>query len=101
SRHPTLAADFARLRQTTARPLDPPGRPGRRLFADLWRDLAYSARVLARQPGFAAAATLTLALGIGANTAIFSLVNAALFERLPVRDRDRLVYISRGPARTV
>ena len=101
SEHPTLAGDFGHLRQAVVHPIDPPGRPGRGIFADLWRDIGYSVRLLLRQPGFTAAAVVTLALGIGANTAIFSLVNAALFERLPVRDRDRLAYVWNGPTRNV
>jgi putative ABC transport system permease protein len=101
SEHPTLAGDFGHLRQAVFDPIDPPGRPGRGWFADLWRDIGYSFRLLMRQPGFTAAAVVTLALGIGANTAIFSLVNAALFERLPVRDRDRLAYIWNGAGRNV
>ena len=54
-------------------------------------------------PGFAAAVIVTLALGIGANTAIFSLVNATLLQRLPVEDRDRLYLIrdTRGGNSTV
>jgi predicted permease len=51
--------------------------------------------MLRKQPGFAAAAVLTLSLGIGANTAIFSLVNATLLQRLPVANRERLIYINR------
>ena len=56
-------------------------------------DLRYGARFLSRRPGFAAAAVATLALGIGANTAIFSIVDGVLIKRLPYRDADRLVRI--------
>ena len=52
--------------------------------------------MLRRQPGFTLAAVLTLALGIGANTAVFSLVNATLFQRLRVGDPASLAYVSRG-----
>jgi predicted permease len=59
------------------------------------RDVGYALRMFRRAPSFALAAILTLALGIGANTAIFTVVNATLLQRLPVPDRDRLVYVQR------
>ena len=59
----------------------------------LRQDLAYGFRTLARKPGFTAVAALSLALGIGLNTAIFTLMNAVLLGSLPYRDADRLVAI--------
>jgi len=62
-------------------------------WQDLRRDLGYGARLLWRSPGLTAAAVLTLALGVGANTAIFSLVDAVLLRMLPVRDPGSLVLV--------
>jgi predicted permease len=62
---------------------------------DAVRDVGYALRMFRRAPSFALAAILTLALGIGANTAIFTVVNATLLQRLPVPDRDRLAYVQR------
>src|SRR5207237_8047545 len=59
-----------------------------------WRDLRFAVRLLGKSPGFSAAAVLTLALGIGANTAIYSLMESILLRSLPVADPESLVVLN-------
>jgi predicted permease len=78
------------------RPDPPPQLPipkGRSTMDTVLQDVRFTLRSLARRPGFTAAVVVTLALGIGANTAIFSVVNAVLLQRLPFTDPDRLVMV--------
>jgi predicted permease len=66
----------------------------------LWQDLRYGARMLLKGKGFTAVAVLSLALGIGANTAIFSLLDAVLLRSLPVREPEKLVFFGKGEGAT-
>src|SRR5271169_4010091 len=62
-------------------------------MSTLWQDVLYGLRILAKKPAFTAVAALSLALGIGVNTAIFTLINTILLGSLPYPGSDRLVVI--------
>ena len=68
-------------------------------MGSLWTDVRYAVRLWMRNPGFTAVAVLTLALGIGANTTMFSLVNAMVLTPIPFPDADRLQTVWRGRVR--
>jgi len=93
-----LARYMRPLRQAHAPVPIQPGAPRRSLVRDLVQDVGYALGTLGRQPAFVAAAVLTLALGIGANSAIFALVDATLLRPLPLPDPERVVLMSERTA---
>src|SRR5690348_343826 len=81
--------------RTICKPLEP------NIMGDFWQDLRYAVRILLRKPSFAIVSVMTLALGVGANTMMFSIVNPLLLRPLPYKNADRLVVtvrknVSRG-----
>jgi putative ABC transport system permease protein len=88
-----LAERMASLRQAHVPAPITPGATTGHVLADLWQDVRYAVRMFWKQPGFAATAVMTLALGIGATTAIFSVVYGVLLKPLPFHEPERLVSL--------
>jgi predicted permease len=79
--------------ETPQEPSLPGGPGGGNYLASIWQDIRYGVRMLLKNPGFAAVVVLSLALGIGANTAIFSLIDAVMLKMLPVKNPQELTLL--------
>ncbi len=88
-----LARHMASLRQAHAPAAVTLGAPSGHVLSELWQDVRYAARIFWKQPAFAATTVMTLALGIGATTAIFSVVYGVLLKPLPFHEPERLVTV--------
>ncbi len=97
--NPDLTERMRPLRQANVPPPVPVGGPRRDLLADLKQDLVLAARMLRKQRALTLMVVLTLAIGIGANGALFALVDRVLLRDLPLPDPDRVVTIWKAPRR--
>lgn len=89
-----LVAGLKATVHATPQPVSVGGGGQQKFFAGVWSDLRYGARLLLRSPGFAIVAILSLALGIGANTTIFQLLDAVRLQTLPVQEPERLARVA-------
>jgi predicted permease len=90
-----LSRSLRRVEQeVNQEPIVPGGGGRNNILASIWQDVRHGLRMLRKNPGFTTIAVITLALGIGANTAIFSLGNVFMFRPLPVKDADRLTVVA-------
>jgi putative ABC transport system permease protein len=101
-----LAQRMASLRQANSPPPLTSGAPTGHVVTDLWHDLRYAGRMAWKQRGFSLLAVAIMALGIGANTAVFSVVNSVLLKPLPYPNADRIValrttFLARGESQAL